>query len=61
MAKAAFNRMKTLFISTELNFNEELVKYYIWNTALHGGEKYTLQKVDQKYPENVKLGAAEGW
>ena len=53
--KATFNKMKTLHQLTELQFNEELVKCYIWSPALHGAEKCTLQKVDQKYPESFEI------
>jgi len=39
MAKAAFNKKRTLFTSTlELNLRKKLVKYYIWSMALYGAE-----------------------
>jgi len=39
MAKAAFNKKKTLFKSKlDLNLRKELVKCYIWSMALHGAE-----------------------
>jgi hypothetical protein len=50
MAKAAFNRKKTLFASKlDLNFGKKLVKCYIWSVALCDAETWTLHKVDQKY------------
>jgi hypothetical protein len=39
MAKAAFNKKKTLFTSTlDLNLKKKLVKCYIWSMALYGAE-----------------------
>jgi hypothetical protein len=62
MAKAAFNKKKTLFTSTySLNLRNKLVKCYIWSTALYGAETWTLRKVDQKYLEILKCGVKEGW
>ena len=40
MAKAAFNKKKTLFTSKlDLNFRKKLVKCYIWSMALYGIEE----------------------
>jgi hypothetical protein len=49
MAKAAFNRKKTLF-SSKLNLylRNKLVKCYIWRTTLYVAENCTLRKADQK-------------
>jgi hypothetical protein len=53
MAKAAFNKKKTLFTSTlDLNFRKKLVKCYIWSRALYGSETWTLRATDQKYLES---------
>jgi hypothetical protein len=50
MAKAAFNKKKTIFTSKlDLNLRKKLVKCYIWSIGLYGAETWTLQKVDQKY------------
>ena len=50
MAKAAFNKKKTLFTSKlDLNLRKKLVKCYIWSMALYGAETWTLQAADQKY------------
>ena len=39
MAKAAFDKKKTLFISTlDLELRKKLVKCYIWRIALYGAE-----------------------
>jgi hypothetical protein len=47
MAKAAFNKKKTLFTNRLcLNVREKLVKCYIWSIALYGAEMWTLRKVD---------------
>jgi hypothetical protein len=49
MAKAAFNKEKTLFTrKLDLNLRKKLVKWYIWSIALYGAETSTLRKVDQK-------------
>jgi hypothetical protein len=54
MAKAAFNRKKTLFTSKlNLNLWKKLVKCYIWSTALCVAE---TRKVDQK-----SLESSETW
>jgi hypothetical protein len=48
MAKAAFNRKKTLFTGElTLNLRKKLVKCYIWSIASYGAETWTLRKVDQ--------------
>ena len=41
---------KTLFFTSKLdfNFNNKLVKYDIWSTALYGPETGTIQNVDRK-------------
>ncbi|GFG33678.1 hypothetical protein Cfor_11728 [Coptotermes formosanus] len=50
MAKAAFNKKKTLFTSeVDLNLRKKVVNCCIWGTALYGAETWTLRKVDQKY------------
>jgi len=39
MAKALFNKKKTLFTSKlALNLRKKLVKCYIWSMALYGAE-----------------------
>jgi hypothetical protein len=56
MAKAAFNKKKTLFTSKlDLNLRKKLVNCYIWSIALYGAETWMLRKVDQKYLERVKM------
>jgi hypothetical protein len=51
MAKAAFNKIKTLFTSRlDLNLRKKLVKCYIWSIALYGAEK-----VYQKYLESFEV------
>ena len=50
MAKAEFNKKKTLFTSKlDLNWRKKLVKCYIWSMALYGAETWTLRATDQKY------------
>jgi hypothetical protein len=61
MAKAAFNK-KALFTSKlDLNLKKKLVKCYIWSNALCGAEPWTLQAVDQNYPECSKYGWCWRW
>jgi hypothetical protein len=46
MAKAAFNRKKTLFTSKlDLNLRKKLVRCYIWSIAFYGAITWTLRKV----------------
>jgi hypothetical protein len=53
MAKAPFNKKRTLFTSTlDLELRKKLVKCYIWSIALYGAETWTLQAVDQKHLES---------
>jgi hypothetical protein len=55
IAKAAFNRKKTLFTSKlDLNLRKKLVKCNIWSIALCGAETWTLRKVDQEYRESFE-------
>ena len=43
MAKAAFNKKRTLFTSIlDLEWRKKLVKCYIWSIALYGAETWTL-------------------
>jgi hypothetical protein len=52
MAKAAFNKKRTLFTNTlDLELRKKLVKYYICSIALYGAETWTLRAVDQKQLE----------
>jgi len=56
MAKAAFNKKKTLFTSKlELNLRNKQVKCYIWSMAIYGAETWTLQAADQKYLESFEM------
>jgi len=49
MAKAAFNKKKTLFNSKlDLNLRKKLIKCYIWSMALYGAETWTLRLADKK-------------
>jgi hypothetical protein len=55
MAKAAFNKKKTLLTSKlELELKKKLVKCYIWSIALYGAETLTLRKLDRKYLESFE-------
>jgi hypothetical protein len=48
MAKAAFNKKKTLFTSKlDLNLRKNLIKCYIWSIALYGAETWTVRAVDK--------------
>ena len=47
IAKAAFNKKKTLFTSKlDLNLRKKLVKCYVWSMDLYGAETWTLQAAD---------------
>jgi len=56
MAKAAFNKKRTLFTSTlDLELRKKLVKCYVWSIALYGAETWMLQAVDQKHLESSEM------
>ena len=56
MAKAAFNKKKTLFTSKlNLNLRKKLVKCYIWSMDLYGAETWTLRTADKKYLESFEM------
>jgi hypothetical protein len=56
MAKAAFNKKRTLFTSTlNLGLRKKLGKCYIWSIALYGAETWTLRAVDQKPLESFEM------
>ena len=56
MAKAAFNKKKTLFTSKlDLNLRKKILKCYIWSIALYGAETWTLRAADQKYMESSEM------
>jgi hypothetical protein len=47
MAKADFNRKKTLFTSKlYLNLSKKVEKWDIWSIALYGAETWTVRRVD---------------
>jgi hypothetical protein len=55
MAKAAFNKKRTLFTSAlDFELRKKLVKCYIWSIALHGVET-SLRTVAQKHLESFKI------
>ena len=56
IAKAAFNKKKTLFTSKlDLNLRKKLVKCYIWSMVLYGAETWTLRAADQKHLESFEM------
>jgi hypothetical protein len=56
MAKAAFNKKRSLFTSTlDLELGKKLVKCYIWSTDLYGAETWTLWAVHQKHLESFEM------
>jgi hypothetical protein len=60
MAKAAFNKETLVTSKLDINLRMTLVKCYILNTALHGAETWTLQKVDQKYLKSIEMWCWRG-
>jgi len=56
MAKAAFNKKKTLFTNKlNLNLRKKLVKCYIWSMVLYGAETWTLRTANQKYLDSFEM------
>jgi len=39
----------------DLNLGKKLMKWYIWNTAVHDTGSWTLQKIDQKYLRSIEM------
>jgi len=56
MAKASFNKKRTLFTSTlDLELRKKLVKCYVWSIVLYGAETWTPRAVDQKHLESFEM------
>jgi len=56
MAKAAFNKKRTIFASTlDSELRNKLVKCCVWSIALYGAETWTLRAVDQKHLESFEM------
>jgi hypothetical protein len=56
MAKAAFNKKKTLFTSKlDLELRKKLVNCYTLSTALHSAETWTPRKLDQKHLDRFEM------
>jgi hypothetical protein len=56
MAKAVFNKKRTLFtITLDLELRKMLVKCYIWSIALCSAETWTLWAVDQKHQGSFEM------
>jgi hypothetical protein len=53
MAKAAFNKKRSLFTSTlDLELRKNLVKCYVWSIAFYGADTWT---VDQRHLESFEM------
>jgi hypothetical protein len=56
MAKAAFNKKRTLFTSAlDLELRKKLLKCYVWSIALYGADTWTLRAVHQKHLESFEM------
>jgi hypothetical protein len=56
MAKAAFNKKRTLFTFTlALELRKKLMKCYVWSIVFYGAETWTLRAVDQKHLESFEM------
>jgi hypothetical protein len=54
MAKATFNRKKTLFTSKlDLILRKKLVKCYIWSKALYSAENWTRPESRSEIPRKL--------
>jgi hypothetical protein len=62
MAKAAFNKKRTLFTSTlDLELRKKLVECYIWSIALYGAETWGFGQWIRNTWKVLKCGAGRGW
>jgi len=56
MAKAAFNKKRTLFTSTlDLELRKKLVKCYICSIGLYVSETWTLRAIDKNHLESFEM------
>ena len=56
MAKAAFNKEKTLYISKlDLKLRRKVRKCYIWTAAVCVAETWTFRRGDKKYLESFEM------
>ena len=56
MAKAAFNRRRTLLTGKlDLNLKKKFVKCFVWSVALYGAETWTLRKKERNYLEAFEM------
>ena len=56
IAKAAFNKKKTLFTSNwDLRLRKKLVKCHNLSVDLYGAEIWTLQRVGKKLQDNFEM------
>jgi hypothetical protein len=56
MAKTAFNKKRTHFISTlDLELRKKLVKCDVWSIAIYDAENWTLWAGDQKHLESFEM------
>jgi hypothetical protein len=61
MAKAAFNKKRTLITCTlDLELRKKLVKCYVWSIALYGAETWTLRAVDRRHLESFEMWCWRG-
>jgi len=62
MAKAAFNKEKTLYVSKlDVNLRRKLGKCYIWTAAVCGAETWTFRRGDQIYLESFEMWWSCSW
>jgi hypothetical protein len=62
MAKAAFNKKRTIFTSTlDLELRKKLVKCYIWSIALYGAEIGRFEQYIRNTWKVLKCVAVGGW
>jgi hypothetical protein len=55
MTKTTLSNISLFFSKLVLNFRKNLVKCYVWSTAVCVAEKQSLCKVDQKIVESLEM------
>ena len=54
MTKAELKKKRTFSPQNYIQFKENLMRYYLWNTNFYGSNNWEFRKLDWKYLENFE-------